>query len=231
MSIKHLFFDLDRTLWDFETNSFNELVNLYHCHNLHQKGISLSEEFVKVYKKINEKCWERYRENTLSKENLRFERFKQTLEYFGIYDLELSIKIGDDYVKNSPYRTILIPNAIELLSELQPNYKLHIITNGFQEVQHVKINQSGLANFFTIVVTSEMAGAKKPNPLIFNYALEKAGANLENSVMIGDDLNTDIKGAVNVGMKSIYFNPNKRTNNSIAWKEVVTLMEIKDIFL
>ena len=231
MSIKHLFFDLDRTLWDFETNSFNELVNLYHCHNLHQKGISLSEEFVKVYKKINEKCWERYRENTLSKENLRFERFKQTLEYFGIYDLELSIKIGDDYVKNSPYRTILIPNAIELLSELQPIYKLHIITNGFQEVQHVKINQSGLANFFTIVVTSEMAGAKKPNPLIFNYALEKAGANLENSVMIGDDLNTDIKGAVNVGMKSIYFNPNKRTNNSIAWKEVVTLKEIKDIFL
>tara|TARA_B110000977_G_scaffold185426_1_gene250265 strand:+ start:2524 stop:3219 length:696 start_codon:yes stop_codon:yes gene_type:complete len=231
MSIKHLFFDLDRTLWDFETNSFNELVNLYHCHNLHQKGISLSEEFVKVYKKINEKCWERYRENTLSKENLRFERFKQTLEYFGIYDLELSIKIGDDYVKNSPYRTILIPNAIELLSELQPIYKLHIITNGFQEVQHVKINQSGMAKFFTIVVTSEMAGAKKPNPLIFNYALEKAGANLENSVMIGDDLNTDIKGAVNVGMKSIYFNPNKRTNNSIAWKEVVTLMEIKDIFL
>ena len=231
MSIKHLFFDLDRTLWDFETNSFNELVNLYHCHNLHQKGISLSEEFVKVYKKINEKCWERYRENTLSKENLRFERFKQTLEYFGIYDLELSIKIGDDYVKNSPYRTILIPNAIELLSELQPNYKLHIITNGFQEVQHVKINQSGMAKFFTIVVTSEMAGAKKPNPLIFNYALKKAGANLENSVMIGDDLNTDIKGAVNVGMKSIYFNPNKRTNNSIAWKEVVTLMEIKDIFL
>jgi putative hydrolase of the HAD superfamily len=231
MSIKHLFFDLDRTLWDFETNSFNELVNLYHCHNLHQKGISLSEEFVKVYKNINEKCWERYRENTLSKENLRFERFKQTLEYFGIYDLELSIKIGDDYVKNSPYRTILIPNAIELLSELQPIYKLHIITNGFQEVQHVKINQSGLANFFTIVVTSEMAGAKKPNPLIFNYALEKAGANLENSVMIGDDLNTDIKGAVNVGMKSIYFNPNKRTNNSIAWKEVVTLKEIKDIFL
>ena len=231
MSIKHLFFDLDRTLWDFETNSFNELVNLYHCHNLHQKGISLSEEFVKVYKKINEKCWERYRENTLSKENLRFERFKQTLEYFGIYDLELSIKIGDDYVKNSPYRTILIPNAIELLSELQPNYKLHIITNGFQEVQHVKINQSGLAKFFTIVVTSEMARAKKPNPLIFNYALEKAGANLENSVMIGDDLNTDIKGAVNVGMKSIYFNPNKRTNNSIAWKEVVTLKEIKDILL
>ena len=88
-----------------------------------------------------------------------------------------------------------------------------------------------MAKFFTIVVTSEMAGAKKPNPLIFNYALEKAGAKLENSVMSGDDLNTDIKGAVNVGMKSIYFNPNKRTNNSIAWKEVVTLMEIKDIFL
>ena len=87
MEIKHLFFDLDRTLWDFETNSFNELISLYHCHNLHQKGISIAEEFIKVYKKINQKCWERYRLNQLSKENLRFERFKETLEYFGIYNM------------------------------------------------------------------------------------------------------------------------------------------------
>ena len=127
---------------------FNELINLYHCHNLHQKGISLEKEFVKVYKKINEKCWEKYRLNELSKENLRFERFKDTLEYFGIYNLELSIKIGDDYVNNSPYRTVLIPNAVELLTELKHNFQLHIITNGFQEVQHVKIDQSGLSKFF-----------------------------------------------------------------------------------
>ena len=222
MDIKHLFFDLDRTLWDFETNSFNELINLYHCHNLHQKGISLEKEFVKVYKKINEKCWEKYRLNELSKENLRFERFKDTLEYFGIYN---------DYVNNSPYRTVLIPNAVELLTELKHNFQLHIITNGFQEVQHVKIDQSGLSKFFKIVVTSEMAGAKKPSPLIFNYALEKAGASIGNSVMIGDDLNTDIQGAINLGMKSIYFNPSEKPNNSNAWKEVVNLREIKNIFL
>ena len=229
MEIKHLFFDLDRTLWDFETNSFNELISLYNYHNLHQKGISLAEEFVKVYKKINEKCWERYRSNQLSKENLRFERFKETLEYFGIYNLELSIKMGNDYVKNSPYRTILIPNTIELLTELQHNYQLHIITNGFQEVQHIKIDQSGLSKFFKIVVTSEMAGAKKPSPLIFNYALEKSGATVQNSVMIGDDLNTDIQGALKVGMKAIYFNPDQKSNNTNVWKEVSSLTEIINI--
>jgi putative hydrolase of the HAD superfamily len=229
MDIKHLFFDLDRTLWDFETNSFNELINLYHCHNLHQKGISLAEEFVKVYKKINKKCWESYRLNQLSKKNLRFERFKQTLEHFGIYNLELSIKMGDDYVKNSPYRTILIPDTFELLEYLLPKYSLHIITNGFEEVQHIKIDQSGLAKFFKIVVTSEMAGAKKPSPLIFHYALEKAGASLENSIMIGDDLNTDIQGALELGMKAIYFNPNQKSNNSNVWKEVTSLKEIKNV--
>ena len=178
------------------------------------KGISLAEEFVKVYKKINEKCWERYRSNQLSKENLRFERFKETLEYFGIYNLELSIKMGNDYVKLTIYEQFLIPNTIELLTELQHNYQLHIITNGFQEVQHIKIDQSGLSKFFKIVVTSEMAGAKKPSPLIFNYALEKSGATVQNSVMIGDDLNTDIQGALKVGMKAIYFNPDKKSNNT-----------------
>ena len=227
--IKHLFFDLDRTLWDFETNSHSELINLYHTHKLHQLGISLSEEFVKVYKKINEKCWENYRLDKISKENLRFERFNLTLAYFGIDNLDLSKKIGQDYVLNSPYRTVLIPHTIELLEYLKPNYIIHIITNGFQEVQHIKMNQSGLAKYFKTVVTSEMAGAKKPDSLIFNHALSISGAELENSVMIGDDLNTDIKGAINIGMKSIYFNPNKVNNNSGASKEVKSLLEIKKI--
>ena len=229
MEIKHLFFDLDRTLWDFEKNSHNELYHLFNKYNLHQKGISLPNEFIKIYKKINEDCWERYRNNKLTKEKLRVERFDLTLSYFGINNSALASKIGEDYVHNSPYRTILIEGAIELLDYLHGKYVLHVITNGFEEVQHIKMAQSKLTNFFDQIITSEAAGAKKPNQLVFEYAINKSGARLENSVMIGDDLNTDIIGAINFGMKSIYFNPNFKKHDYLVWKEVESLSEIKNI--
>ena len=229
MEIKHLFFDLDRTLWDFEKNSHNELNCLFNQYKLHQRGISLPNEFIKVYKKINEDCWERYRNNKLTKENLRVERFDLTLSFFGINDSDLASKIGDDYVLNSPYRTNLIAGAIELLDYLYGKYVIHIITNGFEEVQHIKMAQSKLAKYFDQIITSEAAGAKKPNPLVFKYAINKSGASLDNSLMIGDDLNTDIIGAINFGMKSIYFNPNFKTHQFTVWKEVRSLLEIKNI--
>ena len=231
MDIEHVFFDLDRTLWDFETNSYEELTNLYHAHSLHQLGISLSKEFKKVYKKINENCWEKYRLNQLSKKELRSERFLLTLEYFGIVNQKLAEKIGDDYVSNSPYRTKLIPFTNELLNALNNRFKLHIITNGFEEVQHIKLRESGLTHFFDHIITSEMAGAKKPNPKIFEYALNKTNAVIENSVMIGDDINTDISGALNVNMKAIYYNPNQKKHNLSIWREVENLKEIKKILL
>ena len=231
MQIEHLFFDLDRTLWDFETNSHEELTNLYHVHSLHQLGISLPNEFIKVYKNINENCWEKYRLNQLSKEKLRSERFFLTLEYFGIINDKLAIKIGNDYVNNSPFRTKLIPFTIHLLNALKDHYKLHIITNGFEEVQHIKLRESGLNHFFDKVITSEMAGSKKPDPTIFNYALKMSGALVENSVMIGDDLNTDISGAINVNMKAIYYNPCQKLHDFKIWKEVQNLNEIKKILL
>ena len=206
MEIKHLFFDLDRTLWDFDSNSHQELLLLFRSHQLHKKGISLPKEFIKVYKKINQECWEKYRNNLLSKERLRSERFQLTLEYFGIDDFELAKKIGKDYVNNSPYRTKLIPYSIELLNDLKEHYQLHIIT-------------------------SEAAGVKKPDPIIFHYAFKKTGANANNSVMIGDDLSTDIKGALAVSMKAIYFNPYKREHSIKIWKEVQNLKEIKKILL
>ena len=231
MVIKHVFFDLDRTLWDFETNSHNELIHLFNHFNLHQLGISLAEEFIKVYKKINEDCWEKYRNNTLSKEKLRSERFNLTLLYFGIDNQDLSEDIGNAYVANSPYRTKLIKGTIDLLEKLNKVYTLHIITNGFEEVQHIKMNQSGLLNYFDQIITSEAAGAKKPSPLVFDYAMKKSNAQLEESVMIGDDLNTDISGAINFGMKAIYYNPKSVKHNYKPWKEVVSLIDIISILL
>tara|TARA_B100001287_G_scaffold84133_1_gene70256 strand:- start:16593 stop:17288 length:696 start_codon:yes stop_codon:yes gene_type:complete len=227
--IKHLFFDLDRTLWDFEKNSHNELNHLFRKYKLHQKGISLPNEFIKIYKKINENCWERYRNNKLSKEKLRVERFYLTLSFFGINDSDLASRIGDEYVLNSPYRTNLIEGSIDLLEYLHKKYLLHVITNGFEEVQHIKMTQSKLTKYFDQIITSEAAGAKKPNPLVFEYAIEKSGASLDNSLMIGDDINTDIIGAINFGMKSIYFNPNFKKHRIIVWREVRSLSEIKNI--
>ncbi len=231
MGIKHLFFDLDRTLWDFETNSHEELVNLYHVHKLHQRGISLQNEFIKVYKKINHQCWENYRNNLITKEKLRSERFLKTLHFFGIDDHELAVDLGNDYVKNSPTRTILIDGTLELLEALSGHYQMHIITNGFEEVQWIKLKNSKLLPYFKQVITSEAVGVKKPDPKIFQFAMEKADANVVESVMIGDDINTDITGAIGVKMKCIFFNPNKFKHNRLIWKEVIALSEIKNILL
>jgi len=231
MAIKNLFFDLDRTLWDFEKNSKNELMYLFNKYKLHQKGISLPDEFIKIYKNVNKKCWEKYRKNLLSKEKLRVERFELTLSFFGISDPILAYKIGEEYVSNSPYRTDLIFGTIELLDSLFPHYKLNIITNGFNEVQFIKVKQSKLGRYFKHIITSEAAGAKKPSRKIFNYALNITDSLIQESVMIGDDLNTDIKGAINIGMKNIYFNPNEIKHNISVWNEVSSLSEIKKILL
>ena len=231
MSIKHLFFDLDRTLWDFETNSHEELINLYHVHKLHQRGISLQNEFMKVYKNINHKCWEDYRKNLITKEKLRSERFLKTLHHFGIDDNQLANDLGNDYVNNSPNRTILIDGAIDLLEALKDHFHMHIITNGFEEVQWVKLRNSKLLPYFNEVITSEAVGVKKPHPRIFQFALEKANATIAESVMIGDDLNTDISGAIGINMKCIFYNPHGNVNKLPVWREVKSLLKIKEILL
>ena len=231
MSINHIFFDLDRTLWDFETNSHEELVNLYHVYKLHQRGISLQNEFIKVYKKINHHCWEDYRKNLITKEKLRSERFMKTLLHFGIDDKKLANELGDDYVHNSPNRTILIDGAIDLLEALKDHFHMHIITNGFEEVQWVKLRNSKLLPYFKEVITSEAVGVKKPDPKIFQFAVEKANATVVESVMIGDDLKTDIIGAIQIGMKCIYYNPHGNVNKYPVWREVKSLLKIKEILI
>lgn len=228
MMIKHVFFDLDRTLWDFEKNSHDELMNLWKKHGLHQKGISLPKEFIRIYKRINEDCWLLYRENRITKENLRAKRFADTLLYFGVDDAGLAAQIGEDYVSNSPYRTELFPNVFEILDYLKSKYELHIITNGFEEVQHIKMKQSMLTEHFREVITSEKAGEKKPHPQIFEHAVGKVGVTAQECVMIGDDLLCDIEGAIDFGMQAIYFNPNNKKHEVGVLADVQDLIEIKN---
>ena len=228
-SITHIFFDLDRTLWDFEANSHDELMAIWSRNGLHQKGISLPEEFIKVYKQINEECWEAYRKNEITKEKLRVERFRRTLIYYGIDDDNLAEDIGNQYVANSPQRTKLVAHTHEVLEYLSGKYEMHMITNGFEEVQHIKLEKSGLDKYFGEVVTSEMAGVKKPAQRIFDLAIEKSGGEAGRSVYVGDDLVVDVLGAISAGWHAIYYNPHGVTHNHSTFADVQCLSEIKAV--
>ncbi len=208
--VKHIFFDLDKTLWDFESNSRSALEELYHHHQLASLGVHDFDLFFQTYSVINDQCWDLYRKNLINKEYLRHHRFFLTLKNFGIENRPLAKAIGKDYVTLSPTKTALVSGAKELLEHLKGRYWLHIITNGFEEVQRLKLKNTGINYYFQEVITSERAGRRKPDPAIFQFAMIKTGAVPENSLMIGDDLEIDIKGARSNGWKTIWYNPHRK---------------------
>jgi len=224
--IKHIFFDLDRTLWDFEANSHQTLLELCIAYDLAEKGISDYEAFIKNYKAHNERLWDLYRVDKISQQDLRRERFQRALADYNINDTELATNIGEDYVAICPKKNKLFPHTIEVLKYLSKKYKLHIITNGFHEVQHIKLQHAGLTSYFNEIITSEQMGVKKPNPKIFNYALQKANTSAEESIMIGDDLEVDVLGAEKVGIQGVFFNPNKIKHNEDIVHEIFCLSEL-----
>lgn len=224
---KHIFFDLDMTLWDFEKNAHEAYRDIFTKFNLHYLGIQSLEVFLEIYFKHNEDLWELYRNGKIEKQFLRSERFRLTLMELGIDRPDLAKMIGDEYVSISPLKTILFPNTHETLSYLQNSYSLHIITNGFDEVQHPKMKHSDLDQYFDQIITSEDAGCKKPDPQIFAFALKKAGAKASESLMIGDDPEVDVAGAINAGMDAILFNPKKNSINGYNFREISDLSELK----
>ncbi|MAX68257.1 MAG: noncanonical pyrimidine nucleotidase, YjjG family [Flavobacteriales bacterium] len=227
--IKHIFFDLDRTLWDFETNSHETLLEICNNYHLKEKGILDYEEFINTYKIHNEKLWDLYRVDAISQKDLRRERFQRTLADFGINDFNLSEKIGEDYIIICPRKNKLYPFAMEILDYLKEKYILHIITNGFNKTQHTKLKHSNLRPYFDQIITSEKTGVKKPNPAIFDHALKLAKSTKEESVYIGDDLVVDILACQNFGIKGIYFNPEKREHKENVAFEIACLSQIKEI--
>jgi len=204
---KHLFFDLDRTLWDFDGNSKRALYQLYNEAKLEQPSFNFID-FHNHYVEVNATLWKAYGKKEITKDFLRDERFRKTLENWKLADDKLVKYFSDGYVDLSPKQTELFPNTLETLHELKrSNYEMHIITNGFKEVQYIKLENCKLRPFFDIIVCSEEVGINKPNPKIFQFAMLKAGAVAENSFMIGDDYEVDILGAERVGMKAVHFNP------------------------
>jgi len=228
-NIKHVFFDIDRTLWDFEKSAQQTFEELFVSHKLFQKGIPSFSRFHEVYTIHNNKLWEQYRKGEIKKKVLRGLRFSLTLEDFNIFDIDLGEKIGDDYIRLSPLKVNLFPYSIEILEYLFPKYKLHIITNGFSEVQDVKLRTSNIDKYFTEIITSEDAGYKKPDARIFDFAFKKSGALPHNSIMIGDDYDVDIVGAKKVNMKQIFFDPYGISKKGLSTYHINNLKEIEGI--
>lgn len=221
--ITDIFFDLDHTLWDFDANSslaFQTILKKDH------PTIEI-DDFIEKYIPINQACWKLYQYDKITHAELRYNRLKFTfdaLEYF-VSDSQIE-SIAHDYIELLPENNHLFEGAVEVLEYLEKKYKLHIITNGFAEVQYKKINNSNIAGFFKTITNSEMAGVKKPNPMIFEHALNLAKANKENSIMIGDCLDADVQGALNAGLDAIFFN-DKKINVREDIKQVTHLLELK----
>ena len=226
MKYKHLFFDLDKTLWDFETNSSKTLNEFYTKYTLIDKGVGSPELFIGKYHIINDVLWDEYRKDLIDKETLRYQRFHRTLSEFNINDKLLSTSMSEDYIVQTPSNTSLFPYTYEVLDYLQEKYSLHIITNGFEETQHVKLKNCELKKYFKEIITSERAGSKKPARGIFDYSLTLTNAASEESLMIGDDLVVDMLGAKSAGIDQIYFNPKKLQHNEHLTYEIRSLKEL-----
>ena len=226
---KHLFFDLDHTLWDFETNSMTVLRGIYEEMDLGQYGIPSFEVFHQTYLPINGQYWARYHHKLLPKEELRVGRFSETLRRFNIHDIALAKTIAHYYTDRSPHQTVLFPDAIETLEYLSSRYEIHLITNGFEEIQDIKIKNSGLEKYFKHIFISERVGHQKPDKRIFLHALEATGAKAEESLMIGDNMQTDIIGAKSVSMDQVFFNPNRNKARDKATYEIAALKELKTL--
>jgi len=231
MKYKHLFFDLDHTLWDFDSNSRLTLQEIFLEFKLESKGVHDFDTFHKNYLEHNEKLWDRYRKGFIKSEELRWKRMWLSLLDFKIGDEKLAREMGVRFLEALPSRRILFPHAIELMEYLtQKKYYLHLITNGFEDTQHSKLRNSGLDKYFIEVITSEGSSSLKPNAAIFDYAFLKTKAFKEESIMIGDDIEADIIGAMNAGIDQVYVNHLNKTPGVQPTFMVYSLKELEDIF-
>lgn len=226
---RHIFFDLDNTLWDFKKNSREVLTELYHTFQLQALGVPTPEIFINAYEERNGMMWEQYRLGKINKPALRDHRFRLTFWDMGLDASLAPRELGAEYIRISPTKPYLIPHTHEILSYLNEKYTLHIITNGFAEAQSVKLRVSELEKYFTEIIISEHTGFKKPDKSIFEYALGKAGAVAEQSLMVGDGLEADILGAMVAGLDTVFFNPEKIPHDSVPTWEIESLSELKNI--
>lgn len=231
MRYRHLFFDLDHTLWDFDANARTTLMQIHQELQLDNHGVGDFERFLATYLSNNEKLWARFRKGFIKAEELRWKRMWLTLLEFGVRNEDLARQMGSRFLDLLPTRNILFPNTIQTLGALlSRGYALHLITNGFETTQHNKLRNSGLTSFFTEVVTSEGSNSMKPKKEIFDFALRRAKAKHHESIMIGDCLESDIQGAMNAGIDQVYMNHNNLPCPLKPTYTVYSIQELETIF-
>lgn len=226
---KHIFFDLDHTLWDFNRNSAATLSRIYKEYNLVDLGITDEKDFFDRYTKHSDMLWARFRTGTINREALRWKRFWLTLLDYKIGDSALAHELSTAYLEILPTQTLLTPYSKEILDYCQEDYTMHLITNGFDTTQKMKLHFSGIAQYFSEIITSEKSNSMKPKPGIFEFALETTGATIEESIMIGDAIDVDILGASNAGWDQVYYNPEKIKHDRKPTYEVHCMSELKSI--
>lgn len=227
---RHIFFDLDRTLWDFEANARITLSDLFHEFGLDSHFASF-EEFSQIYHRHNERLWAEYRNGRIEKESLRKLRFVLTLKSVKLKDEALAQQLDERYISDSPTKTALMPHTFEILEYLRERgYPMTIITNGFNEVQWIKLKACGLEPYFERMLTSENVGYQKPDPRVFERALQEAGCTPAQAIMVGDDFEVDIAGARRAGIHQLFYNPQQQGNLPFRpTYTVADLIEIKRI--
>ena len=227
---KHIFFDLDHTIWDFDRNAEETLTELYIKHKLCDLGLSSCPDFITTYTLNNHQLWADYHLGKITKDHLRAERFSKTFLQLGVKPDNIPHQFEEDYVSVSPTKTNLFPGAEEVLRILHKNYHLHIISNGFKLTTITKMELCNLNPFFKNVIISEDVGVNKPDPIIFEYALDKAKATKSQSIMIGDSIEADINGALNFGLDAIFFNATEKEKPAHVTHQVKNLTELLEVF-
>lgn len=225
MKYKNVFFDLDDTLWDLKSNSFESLKEIYTKHRL-ERFFTDFNEFVEIFHKENFKLWEQYRKRLISKDTLTSQRFMFVSDQMGVTP-DFSIQLNFEYLTSISQKTHLIDNTFTVLNYLHNKYKMHIITDGFFEVQVIKLKNSQLSFFFEHIISAEEIGYLKPNPQLFEYALNITNSKIEESIMIGDSYENDILGAYSIGMDQIFFNPHNKQKLGIS--PTFTITSLKEI--
>lgn len=225
---KDLFIDLDDTLYDFSAASRESFRETYELLD-YGRFFDSFEQYMSIYEPYNLELWRIYGEGKITKEELNAKRYSHPLEAVGVEDKELAATFCREALGRIPTKNTLIPGAVELLEYLRPNYRLHILSNGFKELQAHKMTTTGILDYFDTLILSEDIGVNKPNRELYEHALERTGAELATSLMIGDMFDTDIKGAANIGMDQLFFNPKGKNCTFEPTYMVDNLLKIKEI--
>jgi len=225
---EHLFFDLDHTLWDYEKNSAETLVDLFQKYELGRHGLG-ADQFLEGFTRVNDEIWDKYHHGLVNKNAIRTERFPRLFQELDLPADGLASMVQEEYLTICPTKPYVITGSHEVLKNLKKSYHLHIITNGFDEIQGTKLAAGHLTEYFEEVITSGKAGIQKPESGIFTYALKITGASRANALMIGDNPLTDIEGAYRAGIDQVFYNPEQLACAITPTYEIKDLRELLDI--